>query len=141
MGRVAMPLFSHASAALSTPPRRVRVHLQLPHVSLRSEDFRRLRTGPASWERLRAITVCISSTKNDKSFYVAAVVKPLCTFFFFPLFFSLHTVFFRKYLICSNVHQCSFEQLNSDSHCKRLQGQRRPRPLSWGEHPMRPITW
>src|SRR2546425_13035895 len=57
---MAMPLFSHASAALSTPPRRVRVHLQLPHVSLRSEDFRRLCTGPVSWERLRAITACIS---------------------------------------------------------------------------------
>src|SRR6267143_2828964 len=78
---MAMPLVSHASAALTTPPRRVRVPLQLPHVSLRSEDFRRLRTGPVSWERLRAITACISSTKNANSFYVAAVVKPLCTFF------------------------------------------------------------
>ena len=61
--------------------------------------------------------------------------------FFFPLCFSLHTVFFRKYFICSNVHQCAFEQCNSDSDWKRLQGQRRPRPFSWGEHPMRPITW
>jgi hypothetical protein len=37
------------------------------------------------------------------AFYVAAVVKPLCTFFFFPLFFSLNTVFFRIYAYCSNV--------------------------------------
>src|SRR3989442_13934319 len=111
MGRMAMPLFYHASAALSTPPRRVRVHLQLPEVSLRSEDFRRLRTGPVSWERLRAITACISSTKNENSFYVAAVVKPLCTFFS-PLcsFLYIPSVFFGKYLLCSNVHQCPFEQ-------------------------------
>ena len=61
--------------------------------------------------------------------------------FFFPLFFSLHTVFFRKYCLCSNVHQCSFEQLSSCRYCKRLQGQRRPRPSSWVEHPMRPVTW
>src|SRR2546422_11703111 len=77
MGRMAMPLFYHASAALSTPPRRVRVHLQLAHVSLRSEDFRRLRTGPVSWERLRAITACISlpirCTKSPKAEFLGGL--------------------------------------------------------------------
>jgi hypothetical protein len=34
-----------------------------------------------------AITAYISNTKNENSFYVAAIVKPLLHIFFFSLFF------------------------------------------------------
>jgi hypothetical protein len=108
-----MPLFYHASAALSTPPRRVRVHLQLPHVSLCSEDFRRLRPGPASWERLRVITACISSTKNENSFYVAAIVKPPYPFFFFPLFFSKSS---GTWGICSPIKTSTSTSMSRYGH-------------------------
>jgi hypothetical protein len=59
------------------------------------------------------------------AFYVAAVVKPLCTFFFFPLFFSLkpyssgytHTAQMFSSAHLSRYSRCSYP--------KRLQGQRR----------------
>src|SRR2546428_11550472 len=116
-----------------------------------SEDFRRLRTGHASCGRLSrvrvwtlftvpivAVTACISITKNEKSFYVAAIVKPLLHIFS-SLSSSFQGVSHRKYFYCSNVHECSYA--HSLRSAWRCQGQTGPVPSSWAQHPMLPVTW
>ena len=90
-----MQLLYHPASTLSTPHRHALGYSHPPRLPMSSEDFRRLRTGHASCGRLSrvrvwalftvpivAVTACISITKNEKSFYVAAVVKPSCVFFF-----------------------------------------------------------
>jgi len=88
-------LLYHPASTLSTPHRQALGYSHPPRLPMSSEDFRRLRTGHASCGRLSrvrvwalftvpivAVTACIAITKNEKSFYVAAVVKPSCVFFF-----------------------------------------------------------
>src|SRR5438876_5121852 len=92
-----MQLLDHPASTLSTPHRHALGYSHPPRLPMSSEDFRRLRTGHASCGRLSrvrvrtlftvpivAVTACISITKNEKSFYVAAAVKPLVYVFFLP---------------------------------------------------------
>ena len=76
-----MQLLYHPTSTLSTPHRHALGYAHPPRLPMRSEDFRRLRTGHASCGRLSrvrvwalftvpivAVTACISITINAKSY-------------------------------------------------------------------------
>ena len=72
------------------------------------------------------------------SFYVAAVVKPLCPSFFVPLFFSLHCGVQGDH---DTAQICISAQMRRHCNGRRyLQGQRRSWPSSWAVHLMLPVT-
>src|SRR5438874_13540043 len=90
-GRWVRLWYLSAGYRYTAPHRHALGYSHPPRLPMSSEDFRRLRTGHVSCGRLNrvrvrtlftvpivAVTACISITKNEKSFYVAAVVKPSC---------------------------------------------------------------